>query len=96
MVEGRICVGREGFMLPDRAPLLHAAPAATSGDYGAASGGSPLEPGKEGDLGYIRQEFRTSAGFRNSSVEGIPPLITSSCFLRAEYAGLGHYSLCSM
>lgn len=71
-------------------------PAATREDCGAASGGSPLEPGKEGDLGYIRQEFRPSAGFRNSTVEGIPQLISSSCFLRAQYAGLGHYSLCSM
>lgn len=40
-------VGREGFMHPDPAALLC-----------AASGGSPVEPGKEGDLGYIRQEFK--------------------------------------
>lgn len=65
-------------------------------DCDAASGGSPLEPGKEGDLGYIRQEFRPSAGFRNSAVEGISQLISTSCFLKAEYAGLGHYSMCSV
>lgn len=37
-------------------------------DCGAVSAGSPLEPGREGDLGYIRQECRPSAGFRNSAV----------------------------
>lgn len=32
-------------------------------DCGAASCGNPLELGKEGDLGYIRQEFKGIQAF---------------------------------